>query len=158
LNSVGWILGKNLGFRKSSISSWQAAVTANFSAADKPLALMCALRSGGIYIDIGFRHMQLGIVLAILAPIVNFHEYHIYRRAFARAPTYRIRQKSTGSRRPINDIAVPMILVFSASDIRIILSRLFFRLPAADILHNSKSRYLFSIMYTLDHTCSFEGG
>jgi hypothetical protein len=123
LNSVGWISGKNLGFRKSSISSWQAAVTANFSAADKPLALMCALRSGGIYIDIGFRHMQLGIVLAILAPIVNFHEYHIYRRAFARAPTYRIRQKSTGSRRPINDIAVPMILVFSASDIRIILSR-----------------------------------
>jgi hypothetical protein len=103
--------------------------------------------------------MQLGIVLAILAPIVNFHEYHIYRRAFARAPTYRIRQKSTGSRRPINDIAVPMILVFSASDIRIIRSRFgVLSPPAADILHNSKSRYLFSIMYTLDHTCSFEGG
>src|SRR5262245_28362412 len=33
------------GFRKSSISCWQAAVTADLSAADKPLALMCPLGS-----------------------------------------------------------------------------------------------------------------
>ncbi|MEH2558036.1 hypothetical protein V1286_005565 [Bradyrhizobium algeriense] len=31
------------GFRKSSIRSWQAAVMADFSAAEKPLNLMCPL-------------------------------------------------------------------------------------------------------------------
>src|SRR5665213_2610592 len=34
-------MGRKRGFRKSSISCWQAAVTADLSAADRPLALMC---------------------------------------------------------------------------------------------------------------------
>jgi len=37
--------GRKRGLRKSSISCWQAAVTADLSAADRPLALMCPLGS-----------------------------------------------------------------------------------------------------------------
>src|SRR5882757_817963 len=37
--------GRKRGFRKSSIRCWQAAVTADFSAAAKPLDLMCPLGS-----------------------------------------------------------------------------------------------------------------
>src|SRR3981189_3119990 len=37
--------GRKRGFRKSSIRCWQAAVTADFSAAEKPLDLMCPLGS-----------------------------------------------------------------------------------------------------------------
>ncbi len=33
--------GQERGFRKSSISCWQAAVTADLSASDRPLALIC---------------------------------------------------------------------------------------------------------------------
>lgn len=39
------MVARKRGFRKSSIRCWQAAVTAEFSAAEKPLDLMCPLRS-----------------------------------------------------------------------------------------------------------------
>ena len=39
------MVGRKRGFRKSSIRCWQAAVTADFSAAEKPLDLMCPLGS-----------------------------------------------------------------------------------------------------------------
>ena len=45
LNCVGRMMGRKRGFRKSSIRCWQAAVTADFSAAEKPLDLMCPLGS-----------------------------------------------------------------------------------------------------------------
>src|SRR6478735_4954521 len=39
------MVGRKRGFRKPSISCWQAAVTADLSAADRPLARMCPLGS-----------------------------------------------------------------------------------------------------------------
>src|ERR1700719_1688662 len=39
------MVGRKRGFRKSSIRCWQAAVTADFSTAEKPLDLMCPLGS-----------------------------------------------------------------------------------------------------------------
>src|SRR5450631_1370146 len=39
------MVGRRSGFRKPSIRCWQAAVTADFSAAEKPLDLMCPLGS-----------------------------------------------------------------------------------------------------------------
>src|SRR5271156_4339949 len=39
------MVGRKRGFRKSSIRCWQAAVTADFSAGEKSLDLMCPLRS-----------------------------------------------------------------------------------------------------------------
>src|SRR6266436_3015831 len=39
------MMGRKRGFRKSSIRCWQAAVTADFSAAERPLDLMCPLGS-----------------------------------------------------------------------------------------------------------------
>src|SRR4030088_1636717 len=39
------MVGRKRGFRKSSIRCWQAVVTADFSAAEKPLDLMCPLGS-----------------------------------------------------------------------------------------------------------------
>ena len=39
------MVGRKRGFRKSSIRCWQAAVTADFSVAEKPVDLMCLLGS-----------------------------------------------------------------------------------------------------------------
>src|SRR5882762_9130939 len=46
LNCVGRMVGRKRGFRKSSIRCWQAAVTADFSAAEKPVDLISPLGSG----------------------------------------------------------------------------------------------------------------
>src|SRR5258708_33870527 len=40
------MVGRKRGFRKSSIRCWQAAVTADFSAAEKPVDLISPLGSG----------------------------------------------------------------------------------------------------------------
>ena len=43
VNCVGRMAGRKRGFRKSSIKCWQAAVTVDFSTAERPLDLMCPL-------------------------------------------------------------------------------------------------------------------
>ena len=69
------MVGRKRGFRKSSISAWQAAVTADFSVAENSVDLIVLAYAASTRIGMGFLQLRQKLVEPVDGVIVDAREH-----------------------------------------------------------------------------------